>query len=277
MPEGPEVETVRRSLAPLLVGRELGKPWVSELKLRTPTTSRGMKVVQGQRVRALGRHGKLMWIETDGEPGLMVRLGMSGKLLVSDRGAPRAKHTHVVVPLDDGENELRYVDPRRFGEVVPYKAREKLELELARLGPDPLAFTDDDVDHAVKKLKATKRSLKDAVLDQRLFAGVGNIYACEALFLAKLSPELRGVDVSKPKLRKLVLALADVLKSAVEHRGTTFSDFVDGQGGYGENQDFLHVFQKEGEPCPTCGRPIRRIVQGARSTFLCRRCQPKRR
>jgi formamidopyrimidine-DNA glycosylase len=207
----------------------------------------------------------------------MVRLGMSGKLLVADKSDAREKHTHVVVPLGDGARELRYVDPRRFGEVVPFKKRAQLDEEKARLGPDPLSFADDDIAWAVGKLKATKRSLKDAVLDQRLFAGVGNIYACEALYLAKLSPELRGVDVSKPRLTKLVHELANVLTSAVAHRGTTFSDFVDGQGGYGENQSYLHVFQREGEPCGVCGKKIERIVQGGRSTFLCRRCQPKRR
>jgi len=278
LPEGPEVETVRRSLERLLTGRRLGKPWVSALKLRRATTSRALSFLTGREVRALGRHGKLLWLELDDDAGVMVRLGMTGQLLIARQDAPRAKHTHVVVPLSNGDaEELRYVDARRFGEVVPYRRGQELADALARLGPDPISLTDEDIEEGVAKLRATHRTLKDAVLDQRLFAGVGNIYACEALFVARLSPLLRGDEVSRPKLRRLVLALAEVLQSAVRHRGTTFSDFVDGQGGYGENQAFLHVFQREGEPCPECGRAVERVVQGGRSTFLCRKCQPLRR
>lgn len=276
MPEGPEVETVRRSLEPLLVGRTLGAAWVSRNKLRTPVTTRQLSFLEGRRVLRLGRHGKLMWLDAEGDGGLLLRLGMTGKLLVEKGGAPRHPHTHVVIPLDDGGEELRYVDVRRFGEVVPYKRASERDDERGRLGPDPLSWTPSERAAVVERLKSTRRSLKDALLDQSVVAGVGNIYACEALFAAGLSPLARGASVPRPLLETLATAVEDVLESAVRHCGTTFSDFVDALGERGMNLAHVHVFQREGLPCPRCGRPVERIVQGARSTFLCRHCQPVR-
>lgn len=276
MPEGPEVETVRRSLAPLLEGRSFGTPWVSRMKLRTPVTTRQLSFLDGRRVLALGRHGKLMWLDVVEGGGLLLRLGMTGKLLVEPHTKPRPPHTHVVLPLDDGASELRYVDVRRFGEVVPFTRAEQRDEERARLGPDPLSWTKDERSFVVARLKATKRSLKDALLDQSVVAGVGNIYACEALFTAGLSPLARGSSVSRASLEGLTEAVQQVLETAVLHRGTTFSDFVDADGERGQNLAHVHVFQREGLPCPRCTRPVERIVQGARSTFLCRRCQPAR-
>ncbi len=276
MPEGPEVETVRRSLEPHLVGHKLGAAWVSRNKLRTPVTTRQLSFLTGQRVLRLGRHGKLMWLDAEGGGGLLLRLGMTGKFLVEDKGSVRHPHTHVVVPIDDGARELRYVDVRRFGEVVPFHDAAERDDERARLGPDPLSWTEPERLSVVEGLKATKRTLKDALLDQSLIAGVGNIYACEALFAAGLSPLARGSSVSRAALERLTLAAQAILEDAVEHCGTTFSDFVDALGERGQNLAHVHVFQREGESCPRCGRVIERIVQGSRSTFLCRRCQPVR-
>lgn len=276
MPEGPEVETVRRSLEPLLVGRTLGAGWVSRHKLRTPVRTRQLAFLDGRRVLTLGRHGKLMWLDAEGGGGLLLRLGMTGKFLVEPREKARHPHTHVVVPLDDGAEELRYVDVRRFGEVVPFKRAAERDAERARLGPDPLSWTSEERALVVEKLKRTKRSLKDALLDQSVVAGVGNIYACEALFVAGLSPLAKGTSVSRAALDELAGAVERVLVEAVEHCGTTFSDFVDALGERGSYISHVHVFQREGQPCPRCGRPVERIVQGARSTFLCRRCQPAR-
>lgn len=276
MPEGPEVETVRRTLEPLLVGRTLGAGWASRQKLRTPVTTRQLSFLEGRRVLTLGRHGKLMWLDAEGDVGLLLRLGMTGKLLVEPKENPRHPHTHVVIPLDEGDQELRYVDVRRFGEVVPFKSVKEREAEQSRLGPDPLSWTEEERAFVVEKLKATKRSLKDALLDQAVVAGVGNIYACEALFVAGLSPLAKGMNVSRASLEELTAAVESVLTEAVEHCGTTFSDFVDALGERGTYISHVHVFRREGEPCPRCGRPVERIVQGGRSTFLCRRCQPAR-
>lgn len=277
MPEGPEVETVRRTLEPLLVGRTLGAGWASPQKLRTPVTTRQLAFLDKRRVLGLGRHGKLMWLDAEGDVGLLLRLGMTGKFLVEPREKPRHPHTHIVFPLDDGSEELRYVDVRRFGEVVPFKSAKERDAERERLGPDPLSWTSEQKAFVVEKLKATKRSLKEALLDQGVVAGVGNIYACEALFVAGLSPLAKGTSVPRAALEELVTAVERVLHEAVEHCGTTFSDFVDALGERGTYISHVHVFRREGEPCPRCGRPVERIVQGGRSTFLCRRCQPARR
>ena len=158
MPEGPEVETVRRSLMPLLVGRVLGRPSVSRKALRTPTSSSKLRPLEGARVVAIGRHGKLLWIDVDGGRGLLVRLGMTGRLVVAEGKPPL--HTHVRVPLDDGK-ELRYVDARRFGEVVYFASAQERDDEKARMGPDALAF--DDVTRAcassLLRAKATSSTL----------------------------------------------------------------------------------------------------------------------
>lgn len=272
MPEGPEVETVRRTLAPLLVGRVLGRPTVSRKALRTPTSSKMLRPLEGARVASLGRHGKLLWIDVDSGGGLMVRLGMSGQLLVSASASAPLAHTHVRVPLDDGQ-ELRYVDARRFGAVVYFAGSAEREQERARMGPDALALDEAGRAQAAALLRATSRSLKDALLDQTVLAGVGNIYAAEALFVARLSPFLPGAALSASAAARLLDAVSSVLTAAVSRRGTSFSNYVDALGARGDNLAHVHVFQREGEPCRVCGSAIERVAQGARSTFFCRSCQ----
>ena len=272
MPEGPEVETVRRTLAPLLVGRVLGRPTVSRKALRTPTSSLKLRPLEGARVVGLGRHGKLLWIDVEGGCGLLVRLGMSGRLLVAGATTTPPLHTHVRVPLEQGQ-ELRYIDARRFGEVVYFARVAEREQQTARMGPDALTFDDVTRAHASALLRATRRSLKDALLDQTILAGVGNIYAAEALFAARLSPFLRGVDLSEERAADLLTAVSLVLASAVQRRGTSFSDYVDARGQQGDNLAHVAVFRRQGEPCRVCGAKILRVVQGARSTFYCRVCQ----
>jgi formamidopyrimidine-DNA glycosylase len=272
MPEGPEVETIRRSLEPLLVGRRLGRPWVSRKGLRAPTSSSKLKPLEGHTVTRLGRHGKLMWIDVDDGQGLLVRLGMTGRLVVEPASKKALLHTHVRVPLDDG-NELRYVDARRFGEVVRFATAAERDEERARMGPDALALDDEGREKARARLMSTQRSLKDALLDQTVLAGVGNIYAAEALFVARLSPFLRGTDLDESRADRLLDAVSRVLAEAVVRRGTSFSDYVDGTGERGENLAHVFVFQREGEPCRACGTAVVREVQGQRSTFYCRRCQ----
>lgn len=272
MPEGPEVETIRKSLEPLLLGRTFGRPVVSKKGLRTPTSSARLRPLEGRRVQALGRHGKLMWIDVDDGQGLFVRLGMTGRLVVDPADRPLLPHTHVRVPLDDG-GELRYVDARRFGEVVRFDGPRARDAERARMGPDALTLDDEGRAVARARLLVTGRSLKDALLDQTVLAGVGNIYAAEALFVARLSPFRKGRDLDEAGASRLLDAVVAVLARAVEHRGTSFSDYVDGAGERGGHLEHVHVFQREGEPCRVCGGRIAREVQGQRSTFWCRRCQ----
>ena len=287
MPEGPEVETVRQSLLDRVVGATLGRPWVSRHHLRTPVTARALAFLNGARVVSFSRKGKTLVLGVvdgvaDAAPpsspsstdGVFVRLGMTGRLLVEDATRPPVLHTHVRVPLLGTGTELRFVDPRRFGEVVPWRSAQARDVELARLGPDGLGLTDDDRAIVVAALRATRRSIKDALLDQRVVAGVGNIYAAEACFVARLSPLREGASLDVDEARCLVDAVEQVLHQGLANRGTSFSDYVDGDGRPGDNAAALWVFGREGEPCRVCRGEVERIVQGARSTFLCRRCQP---
>ena len=282
MPEGPEVETVRRTLAPLLVGAVLGPARVSTKALRTKVTAKAFARVHGRSVKDVARHGKALFIELDDGGGLLVRLGMTGRLVVADASAPVPAHTHVrIALLDDGERgtspaELRYTDARRFGEVRPYAAAERAGL-VDGMGPDALALDDAGRAAIAGAIRRTKRALKDVLLDQAVLAGVGNIYAAEILWRARLSPFRTGASLDAAEVGRLLQATSAVLAAAVRHRGTSFSDYVDANGAPGENFAHLAVFQRAGEPCPACQRPVRRAVQGARSTFYCPSCQPRRR
>lgn len=275
MPEGPEVETIRATLAPLLLGRVLVDAWVSNKKLRAPLRKAALTPLVGRAVVSLGRRGKAMWIDVEGGRGLMVRLGMTGRLYVESAAAAPALHTHLRLGLTGGD-ELRFVDPRRFGSVVTYPGAAAREALLVGVGPDALCLDDAGRAAALSALRATARSLKDALLDQGVLAGVGNIYASEALFRARLSPFLRGQQLDAKAASRLLVEVEATLADAVRNRGTSFSDYVDGRGERGENLAQLFVFAREGEPCRACGGPIRRQTQGQRSTFFCPRCQPRR-
>jgi formamidopyrimidine-DNA glycosylase len=273
MPEGPEVETVRRSLAPLVVGLALGRARVSRLKLRTPITSRQLAFLDGSIVDRVGRHGKLLWLQVESGAGLCIRLGMTGQLTVAEAKTPPLPHTHVRIALGDGARELRYCDPRRFGEVVPFAAAAGLQAERQDMGPDGITLDDAGRTIVADGLRRTGRAIKEALLDQRLVAGVGNIYAAEACFIAGLNPTRAGASLSATEARALVAAVEETLAQGVARRGTSFSDYVDAEGVQGDNAAHLWVFQREGEACRRCGSVIERFVQGQRSTFLCPRCQ----
>jgi formamidopyrimidine-DNA glycosylase len=281
MPEGPEVETVRTSLVDRVVGATFGRPWVSRHRLRTPVTTRTLAFLDGARVVSFSRKGKTLVLAvatvdstaTTPASGMFVRLGMTGRLLVEDARTRPVPHTHVRIPLSGTGTELRFVDPRRFGEVVPWHSPDECGAELARLGPDGLSLSDADRVVVAAALRATQRSIKDALLDQRVIAGVGNIYAAEACFVARLSPLRTGASLTDVEAARLVRAAEDVLAQGLKNRGTSFSDYVDGDGRRGDNATALWVFGREGEPCRVCGDVVERIVQGARSTFLCQRCQ----
>ena len=277
MPEGPEVETVARTLRPLVVGATFGAPWVSRLKLRTPITTSSLKAVVGASVVGVGRHGKVLWLQLDTAAAVVVRLGMTGQLTVTSTSAPLAPHTHVRLPLAGQGRELRYRDPRRFGEVTLANDGAALEAICADMGPDGIALDDVGRTAIAAALRRTGRAIKVALLDQRVVAGVGNIYAAEACFIARLDPNRRGTSLSTKEASRLVAAVEETLHQGVSRRGTSFSDYVDAEGVVGDNAAHLWVFQREGEPCRVCGHAIERSVQGARSTFWCPRCQRRRR
>ncbi len=275
MPELPEVETIVRTLRPRLSGVSIEGVWSSGLPLRL---ARPLDLVALKRVCRAGRfanvrrRGKyiLLDVECDGRAagGVLVHLGMSGRLRMAATEDARDKHTHVVWTLP-GRRELRYVDPRRFGNVSAGVDVDGLP-ELAHLGPDPLdALGEEDLAIALARSSA---SLKTFLLDQRRVAGLGNIYVSEALFRARLHPTMEA-SRARRHAGTLLTAIKETLNLGIANRGTTLRDYVDADGSAGENLHALLVYGRVGAPCRTCGRPIKRRVDAARSTFFCAYCQ----
>jgi formamidopyrimidine-DNA glycosylase len=276
VPELPEVETVRRTLAPA-IGATIRGVWTSGKGLhmaRKPPRSR-LRALIGATVTKVRRHGKYLLLDTDTPNTLLVHLGMTGRLLITAAGAPRAKHTHVVLDLGTGlgARQLRFVDPRRFGQIdVLERGTERTHPALADLGPDPLV---DGIDHAAlfARSRHKQATLKAFVLDQTVIAGVGNIYASEALWRAQLRPTQRAHKLTKASASRLAAAIDEVLHHALDKGGTSLRDFVDADGAQGENADYLWVYGRVGQPCPRCETKIRRSVVQGRATYYCPTCQ----
>jgi formamidopyrimidine-DNA glycosylase len=275
MPELPEVESVRRGLMAARISAPIAAVWRSEHALRM---SGDLAALIGARPGAVGRRGKyLLWeMDAAGEAlGLLLHLGMSGRFGVASPSDPRVKHTHFVLRLED-DRELRFVDPRRFGGfLVGAAATLQGQPPLAGLGPEPL---DAGFDGALlaARLGASERCLRDALLDQRAVAGVGNIYAVEALFLAGLHPLTPARSLRASAWARLAEALQHVLNQGIASGGTTLKDFRNVTGEVGRGQDDLKVYGREGEPCPRCGQALRGFVHGGRSGVFCPSDQPRR-
>jgi formamidopyrimidine-DNA glycosylase len=277
VPELPEVETVRRGLERFVVDRRIDRVDVGRERTVRRTSPRALiDGLTGTRVLAADRRGKYLLLELDSGDELMIHLRMSGQLLVAPAGAQRPAHTHVVLALDDG-NELWFVDPRTFGEMVVFdRAHAATELpELARLGVDPIAeqLTVADVR---RMLRTHRRMLKALLVDQHVIAGIGNIYADEILHAARLRPDRSSDTVTAPGARRLHAAIHEILTAAIGAGGSTLKDarYVDLFGNGGSYQEDHRVYGRAGERCTTCGRGhIRRIVVAQRSTHYCPVCQ----
>lgn len=270
MPELPEVETIRRGLERHLRGRRIdGVAWHAA-RLRGGPSPVALERLEGRRVQGLRRHGKFLLTDLDDGSLLLSHLGMTGKWLFAEPGDPLRPHTHLVLHLDD-ERELRFIDPRRFGLLKLYPPGAPV-LDLAHYGVDALdpAFT---VAALGALLRASRAPLKAFLLDQTQVAGVGNIYACEALWRAGLSPRRTARTTPHAKVALLHAGILGALQDSLAAGGTSFNDYVDSIGVEGQFQMAVAVFQREGEPCPRCGAPIKRLVQSGRSTFFCSRCQ----
>lgn len=272
MPELPEVETVRRTLTPA-IGRRITAVWDSGMALhmqRRPPRAK-LRALVGAKITAVRRHGKYLLVDTDRPQTLLVHLGMTGRLRIQDAGDPRASHTHLVLSL--GARELRFSDPRRFGQLdIVTRGHERAHAALAVLGPDALDAGVDPVD-LIAKAKRRKTTLKAFVLDQSVIAGVGNIYASEALWRAKLRPTKRANKLTVAGAMLLAEAIREVIAHALENGGTTLSDFVAADGAAGENADYLWVYARAGQPCPRCKTIIKRAVHQGRATYYCPTCQ----
>jgi len=280
MPELPEVETVVRDLRPRIVGAEIvavRSSWPRTLRTHDPEAFDA--AVRGRRVEAVSRRAKLLVVELSGGVALTIHLKMTGQLFVVPAVAPEDPYVRLVVAFADGR-ELRFRDIRKFGRIGFYgrdPGTGELVLEpggsavFARHGPEPLdlAFT---LAAFRRRLRSRKGRLKPLLLDQAFIAGIGNIYADEALWAARLNPLRSAVSLRPADERRLYLAIRSILAEAVERRGSSIDDYT-APDGDGEMQERLQVYQRTGEPCPRCGRPVRRIVIGARASHFCSWCQ----
>jgi formamidopyrimidine-DNA glycosylase len=272
VPELPEIETIRRGLGPLLVGRRVLGVEVRERRLREPLAPRQLARLRGATVTAVRRRSKYLLLDTDAGLTLLVHLGMTGQLWVADRDRPRRPHEHVVIALDDGR-DLRYADIRRFGLMhVVRSDRLDVHPRIKGLGPEPLdgAVSGETLFRATRGLK---KPVKNFLMDTRAIAGVGNIYACETLYRAGVSPRRPVRKVGRSGWDGLVASLREVLNEAISAGGTTLRDFLNAEGDVGYFAVSLRVYDRKGKPCGRCATAIRRIVQAGRSTFYCPRCQ----
>lgn len=273
MPELPEVETVVRYLRPRLQGRMLQTVRVSRHRLRQPWRRAWNPAVAGRRIVQLDRRGK--WILAKLEPAgtLILHLGMTGRLDVVRADRPMLPHTHVSFGLDTGTEELRFHDPRRFGSIVysPCDPEAALGEVTDPLGPEPWDLTAQTFHEACR---ATRRAIKAVLLDQTVLAGVGNIYADESLFEARLHPARCARDLTQAEAARLQRAVVRVLDRAIAQHGSTILTFHYGDGGRGGYQNEFQVYQRTGEPCRRCGAPVVAIRLAGRTTHFCPHCQP---
>ena len=287
MPELPEVETVRRGLAPAMEGAAFARVEVRDRRLRWPIAKDFEKRLTGQTVDGFGRRAKYLLADLSSGDVLLMHLGMSGSFRVGADTQPgvyyheRAKstaHDHVVFHMSNGAT-VTFNDPRRFGSMKLVK-RAKLDTEplLRGLGPEPLG-NEFGAAMLAEACAGKKTSLKAALLDQRVVAGLGNIYVCEALYRARLSPKRQASTIAdragRPNARAVALveAIKAVLKDAIAAGGSSLRDHRRTDGALGDFQHNFQVYDREGEPCPNCKGAIKRIVQSGRSTFYCPACQ----
>jgi formamidopyrimidine-DNA glycosylase len=280
MPELPEVETVRRGLAPVLEGARIALACVNRPDLRWPLPDRMADRLTGRRVLALRRRSKYILADLDQGETLLVHLGMSGRMLVSgamlgqfhhDHPAPQ-KHDHVVLHMESGAR-VTFNDARRFGamDLMPTGGAHPL---LDGLGPEPFG-NDFNEPYLVDRLKGRRTPIKAALLDQRIVAGLGNIYVAETLFRARISPLRLAGDLAPKAVRALVPVIRDVLAEAIEAGGSSLRDFRQANGELGYFSKHFQVYDREGAACetPGCKGTITRAVQSGRSSFWCPRCQ----
>ncbi|MCZ4352685.1 bifunctional DNA-formamidopyrimidine glycosylase/DNA-(apurinic or apyrimidinic site) lyase [Roseovarius aestuarii] len=282
MPELPEVETVRRGLAPAMEGGVIARADVNRPDLRWPFPTGMALRLTGKTVLGLRRRSKYILADLSSNETLLIHLGMSGRMLVSgdplgdfvrDHPAPQ-KHDHVVLHMENGAR-ITFNDPRRFGAMDLLRTAVADEHPLlAKLGPEPLGNAFDE-SYLVARLEGRNTPIKSALLDQRIVAGLGNIYVCEALYRAGISPLRKAGKISEQRVRSLVPIIRDVLRDAIEAGGSSLRDFRQADGELGYFQHRFDVYDREGMPCRRegCEGHIVRTVQSGRSSFYCGQCQ----
>lgn len=282
MPELPEVETVRRGLAPVMEGRVIERADVHRPDLRWPFPEDMAARLTGKRVERLRRRSKYILADLSSGETLLIHLGMSGRMLISGDGVgafhhphtPLKKHDHVVLHIEGGAR-VTFNDARRFGamDLTPTGLADTHPL-LTRLGPEPLGNAFSEA-YLAERLSQRRMPIKSALLDQRIVAGLGNIYVCEVLHRARLSPKRQAGRIAAARAGALVPIIREVLSEAIEAGGSSLRDFRQSDGELGYFQHKFRVYDRKGEPCstPGCHGTIARIVQSGRSTFYCAQCQ----
>lgn len=273
MPELPEVETVKRGLAPVMEGVRIDTVLIHRYDLRFPIPDNFSDIVMGQTIKTIERRAKYLLFNLENGWSVLGHLGMSGRMThLPSAEYEFKKHDHVEWKMAD-EKSFVFHDPRRFGMMLLCETSQTEEHKLlVKLGPEPLenAFSTNYLKAALKNRKS---AIKLAIMDSHIVVGVGNIYASEALFRTGIHPETLAGKVSKPKLEKLIASIKQVLAEAITSGGSTLRDYVRSSGDIGYFQHRFAVYGREGEPCVTCKTSITKIVQAKRSTFFCKKCQ----
>lgn len=282
MPELPEVETVLRGISPILEGNQIDYAQVNRPDLRRPFPNNLAKRLKNRKINFLHRRSKYILIDLSGGETLVIHLGMSGRIIMSQKVAGTfhhntnhsQKHDHFVLHLKDN-HQLTFNDPRRFG-VIDLLRTENLELSsmLSQIGPEPLSNSFNEA-YFVSTLRVKKTNIKSALLDQRVVAGLGNIYVCEALFRAGISPKRQALRISHKKLSSLVPIIKEILLEAISSGGSSLRDFRNASGDLGYFQHSFDVYGREDQDCynAECDSKIKRITQAGRSSFYCSNCQ----
>lgn len=282
MPELPEVETVLRGISPILEGNQIDYAQVNRPDLRRPFPNNLAKRLKNRKINFLHRRSKYILIDLSGGETLIMHLGMSGRIIISQKVAGTfhhntnhsQKHDHFVLHLKDN-HQLTFNDPRRFG-VIDLLRTENLELSgmLSQIGPEPLSNSFNEA-YFVSTLRLKKTNIKSALLDQRVVAGLGNIYVCEALFRAGISPKRQALRISHKKLSSLVPIIKEILLEAISSGGSSLRDFRNASGDLGYFQHSFDVYGREDQDCynTECDSKIKRITQAGRSSFYCSNCQ----
>ena len=276
MPELPEVESLRQILKRSVTGRTITGTRIGRLPLRRRKTGNFGPRIHGKRIEKVDRRAKYLILDLSGDDVILVHLGMSGSLTCRDRDFDSSefnpRHDHVEFRLDDG-SRLVFNDPRRFG-IVRLVARAGLPAlrELKDIGPEPLS-DDFNADYLANKARGRKVAIKNLIMDQKIVAGVGNIYASEVLYRARVRPTRRAATLKRSEIDLIAKFIPIILRDAIDGRGTTFRNYRDSEGRPGTFADRLQVYGREGEKCYRCSTAIKNVVVGQRASFYCPKCQ----
>lgn len=269
MPELPEVETIVRDLSSVLIGQKVVEARFLNNRIRENCDYKRASILKGRQLKNISRRGKNIVFHFTKNIALICHLKMTGKLLIKADSNLDKKHLHFFIKFE--KSKLNYYDVRKFGRICIIKEKNLINHpRLKKLGPEPFEITPELFADIIKK---RKKAIKLALLDQEVVAGLGNIYADESLFYAGIRPTLKASGISRIRLKRLHSSIIKVLNAALNYRGTSVDDYLDGFGQRGGFQNQIAVYGKTGQPCPNCGIQLKRIVLGGRSTHYCSKCQ----